>query len=294
MELQSQVEELQERGIGLAAISYDAVDVLSAFAQDQGITFPLLSDPGSRTIREYGILNPVPEWAQGPDSDDPAVAADIATYVSVVNPSPIMIGIAFPGTFVLDTDGRVSSRYFEDFYLERNTVSSIMMRLGDSEAPVEARQISTPQLDVTTYSSDPEVAVGNRFSLALEVRPGPGMHVYAPGAADYQVIGLTIDPQPFVRLRSMEYPEWTTYYFEPLDETVPVYEGPFTLIQEVILEGSPRAQAAFRGQEALTLTGTLDYQACDDSICYNPSSVPVSWTLPFRSLERGSRSRRPQ
>ena len=73
------------------------------------------------------------------------------------------------------------------------------------------------------------------------------MHVYAPGATDYQVIGLRIDPQPFVRLRSMEYPEWTTYYFEPLDETVPVCEGPFTLIQEVILEGTPRAQAGFSG-----------------------------------------------
>ncbi len=292
MELQSQVEELQERGIGLAAISYDAVDVLSAFAQEQGITFPLLSDLGSRTIREYGILNPVPEWAQGPNSDDPIVAADIATYVSVMNPRPIMIGIAFPGTFVLETDGRVSSRYFEDFYIERNTVSSIIMRLGASEAPVEATRISTPQLDITTYASDAEVAAGNRFSLALEVEPGPGMHVYAPGATDYQVIGLRIDPQPFVRLRSMEYPEWTTYYFEPLDETVPVCEGPFTLIQEVILEGTPRAQAVFRGQEALTLTGTIEYQACDDSICYSPSSVTVSWTLPLRSL--GSRSRRPQ
>ena len=51
--------------IGLAAISYDAVDVLSAFAQEQGITFPLLSDLGSRTIREYGILNPVPRMGAG-------------------------------------------------------------------------------------------------------------------------------------------------------------------------------------------------------------------------------------
>ncbi len=285
MELQSQVEALQERGLGLAVISYDSVDVVSAFSQDQGISFPLLSDFGSETIRRFGILNPVPEWALGPNSDDPAVAADVATYVSVVNPREIMIGIAFPGTFVLDTDGRVSSRYFEDFYIERNTVSSIVMRLGGGEAPVEATKISTPQLDITTYPSDAEVAAGNRFSLALDIQPGPGMHVYAPGATGYRVIGLSINPQPFVRIRSMEYPESTTYYFEPLDETVPVYEEPFQLIQEIVLEGTPRAQAAFREQEALTLTGTIEYQACDDSICYNPSSVPVSWTLPLRALQ---------
>ena len=84
----------------------------------------------------------------------------------------------------------------------------------------------------------------------------------------------------------MEYPESVNYYFEPLDETVPVYEEPFKLIQEIVLEGSPRAQAAFREQEALTLTGTIEYQACDDSICYIPSSVPVSWTLSLEGLLR--------
>ncbi len=285
MELQSQVEELQARGLGLAVISYDPVEVLAAFSHVQGITFPLLSDFGSETIERFGILNPVPEWALGPNGDDPVVAADVATYVSVVNPRAAMIGIAFPGTFILDSDGRVSTRYFEDFYIERNTVSSILMRLGGGEAPVEATRISTPQLDITTYPSDTEVSAGNRFSLALEIQPGPGMHVYAPGALGYRVIALIIDPQPFVRIRSMEYPESVTYYFEPLDETVPVYDVGFTLIQEVVLEGSPRARAAFREHEVLSLTGTIDYQACDDSICYSPSSVPVSWTLLLRDLE---------
>jgi peroxiredoxin len=287
VELQDQVDELEERGIGLAVISYDPVDVLTTFSEQQGITFPLLSDLGSETIRKFGILNPVPEWAHGPNSDDPVVAADVATYVSVVNPRATMIGIAFPGTFVLDPDGRVLSRYFEDFYIERNTVSSIVMRLGGGEAPVEATRTSTPQLDITTYSSDPAVAPGNRFLLALEIEPGPGMHVYAPGATGYRVIGLRIDPQPFVRVRSMEYPESANYYFEPLDETVPVSEESFKLIQEIVLEGSPRAQVAFRNQEALTLTGTIEYQACDDSICYTPSSVPVSWALSLRALEGG-------
>ena len=68
------------------------------------------------------------------------------------------------------------------------------MRLGEGESPVEATRISTPQADITTYSSDPEVAPGYRFALGLEVEPGPGMHVYAPGANGYQVIALTIDP----------------------------------------------------------------------------------------------------
>jgi hypothetical protein len=32
------------------------------------------------------------------------------------------------------------------------------------------------------------------------------------------------------------------------------------------------------------MTGTLDYQACDDKQCLNPASVPLSWTLTLKSL----------
>lgn len=79
--------------------------------------------------------------ALGPNRDDPAVKALVHTYVSVVNPNARMVGIAFPGTFVLDRQGRVTSRFFEDFYIERNTISSVMLRLGTGATPVAATKI---------------------------------------------------------------------------------------------------------------------------------------------------------
>ena len=278
--------ELQAKGLGLAAISYDPVDTIAAFSRQRGITFPLLSDAGSATIRKYGILNPVPEEALGPNKDDPAVKADIQKYVSVVNPNAAMVGIAFPGTFILDRKGRVTSRFFEDFYIERNTVSNLLLKLGAKAAPVTATRISSAHVDVMTYPSDPAVAPGNRFSLVLEIKPGPGIHVYAPGAKGYRAIVLTILPQPNVRVQPVQYPASQIYFFKPLNERVPVFQRPFTLVQEVILEGTPQAQAALRGKESLTLTGTLDYQACDDKQCFNPASVPLSWTLALRPLVR--------
>jgi hypothetical protein len=33
------------------------------------------------------------------------------------------------------------------------------------------------------------------------------------------------------------------------------------------------------GQTELKLSGMLQYQACDDKRCFNPASVPLSWTL---------------
>ena len=278
------MHDLREKGFGLAAISYDGPEILAAFAKQRGITFSLLSDAGSATIKRYGILNPVPEWAIGSDKDDPAVKAAVQKYVSVGNPRAEMVGIAFPGTFILDRQGRVTSRYFEDFYIERNTISSIMLRLGDKAAPVAGTKISTGQLDVTTYPSESALAPGNRFSIAFDVAPHPGIHVYAPGAKNYRVIALNVATQPFVRLLPMKYPASQIYLFKPLNERVPVYQKSFTLVQEVILEGTPQAQASFHGKDSVTLSGTLEYQACDDKICYDPASIPISWTLSLRPL----------
>jgi len=44
------------------------------------------------------------------------------------------------------------------------------------------------------------------------------------------------------------------------------------------------AQAAYRGKASITVIGNLEYQACGDKICFNPSSVPLSWTLSLRPL----------
>lgn len=283
MELQGRVKELQDKGFGLATISYDSREVLAAFAKQHGITFPMLSDPGSETIKRYGILNTVVADAFGPNRDDPAVKAAVQKYISVVNPTPNMAGIAFPGTFMLDRQGRVTSRFFENFYIERNTTAAVMKKLGVGGA-VAGTKIATEHLEITTYPSDAAVAPGNRFSVALDITPRRGMHVYAPGAAGYRVIATTIAPQPFVRPLPLAYPASEIYHFRPLNERVPVYQKPFTLVQEIILEGDPKAQAAMRGQETLTINGTLEYQACDDKLCFNPVSVPLSWTVSLRSL----------
>jgi len=285
VELQSQLKELRDKGLVLGTISYDPVQVLAAFSEQHGITFPMLSDSGSAMIKRFGILNPVPEWALGPRKDDPEVQAAFQRYVSVVRPNPAMVGIAFPGTFILDTQGRVKQRSFEDFYIERNTVSNLLIRLGNkTDAAVAGTKISTAHLDVTTYPSAATIAPGDRFSVVLEIQPHSSIHVYAPGAKGYRVISLAIEPNPQIRALAMEYPPSEIYLFKPLNERVPVFQKPFRLAQELVLEGAPQAQAALRGKEGVTVRGALEYQACNDKECFNPVSVPLSWTLNLRPL----------
>ena len=276
VDLQSRLEQLRAQGLGVAAISYDPVPVLAEFAGRQHITFPLLSDQGSATIKAFGILNPLPAMAFGPEKDDPAVVAELQKYVSGGKPNPSWQGIAFPGTFILEPSGRVRQRFFEDYYVERATVSNIMLRLGQGQAPVSATRVTGAHLDVVSYATDTDIAAGNRFAVAVQVTPHPGVHVYAPGAANYQTVAVHIAPQADLRVLPAVYPASEPYVFKPLNERVPVYQKPFTLVQELVLEGTAAAQASRRGQTSLTVQGTFAYQACDDTTCFNPVSVPLT------------------
>jgi peroxiredoxin len=270
----------------LATISYDSQDALAAFGREHKIAFPLLSDPGSKTIERFGLLDTVVEEALSPNRNDPAVQSDVRTYVSVVGVRPFMKGIAYPGTFILDRRGHVKERYFQDSYIERNTVSSIMIRSGIRSTPVTGTEVNGAHLEVTTFPSDPTVAPGNRISIVLQIKPAPGVHVYAPGAAayGYRVVKLQITPQPYVSALPLRYPASQIYDFKPLKQRVPVYQRPFRLVQDVVLEGTLPAQAALRGKPNITIAGTLEYQACTEKICFNPDSIPLSWTLALRPI----------
>ena len=42
----------------------------------------------------------------------------------------------------------------------------------------------------------------------------------------------------------------------------------------------------------MAISGMLNYQACDDKVCFNPQSVPLSWTISLRPLDT-ERAKRP-
>ena len=112
------------------------------------------------------------------------------------------------------------------------------------------------------------------------------MHVYAPGVTGYKPITLDIEPQPWVTMRAAQYPRSEDYHFKPLDEHVQVYQHPFRIVHDVTLEASSEAQAALKDVTSLTIRGSLSYQACDEKICFTPQSVPLTWTVGVRQLDR--------
>ena len=261
MELQSRYNDIKRQGLGLIAISYDAPETLKRFSDSRGITFPLISDPGSQTIRRYGLLN------------------------ETVDPKSRTYGIPHPGTFIVDRKGVVVSRFFEDAYQERFTASTVLSTMAGA-APAGTIKGATRHLSMTVSISNSTAAPGERLAVMADITPGRGMHVYAPGKHTYQVVKLELDPQPWLKLHPAVYPASEIYHFKPLDERVEVFMKPFRLRRDVTLLASPEAQKLLGAAPSVTITGALEYQACDDKICFNPERVPVSFSIAVKPLDR--------
>lgn len=259
--MQGRYAEIQKQGLGLVAISYDSPETLKSFATSRGISFPLISDAASAIIRRYGILNDQQK-------------AGTPTY-----------GIPHPGTIVVDRNGVVTGRFFEDAYQERYTAAAMLAAQGTTTAGT-ALTAETTHLNLRATVSDSTLAPGQRVSIVIDVTPRPGMHVYAPGKHNYQVVRLTIDQQPWLRAHDTRYPPSEVYHFRPLDERVEAYLKPFRLMQDVTIVATPEIQKLLAGMSTVTIAGAIEYQACDDQICYNPVRIPISFTLPVTPLDR--------
>lgn len=117
-------------------------------------------------------------------------------------------------------------------------------------------------------------AAGAKVSLAIDVTPKTGIHVYAPGTKDFIPIELTLDAQPDVKAGKVVYPKSETMTFG--DEKVPVFQKAFKLTEDVTI-----AKTAKSGS-TITVNGNVHLQACDDKVCFPPETVPVSWTVSVR------------
>jgi peroxiredoxin len=102
-------EDAWSKGVSIAVVTYDPVDVLSTFGRRFAIRYPLLSDKGSVVIKELEILN------------------------EEHSPGNVAYGIPHPMVFLLDANGILRARFSETNYTHRadkNEVLAEAARLG--------------------------------------------------------------------------------------------------------------------------------------------------------------------
>jgi hypothetical protein len=66
-----------------------------------------------------------------------------------------------------------------------------------------------------------------------------------------------------------------------------VFEGKFRITQDLQLTAAADFSNSLGADgKTVTITGKLEYQACDSKICFLPASVPVQWQLQVLPLDR--------
>jgi hypothetical protein len=245
----------------LAAISYDSEEILRYFADRHKIEYPLLGDPDSKIIDTYGVLN---REATG-----------------------MQKGFARPGYLFIDGKGIIREKFFDARYRERLTGNSLLAKLFPELGQEVTETVEAPHLQLALEQSDATGVPGTRITLAVEVRLPPDVHVYAPGTKGYKPIKLLLDPIPQLQLQPVVYPPSKTLYLPAIKEQVPVFEGSVHISQDIqVATGAEFWGSLGKDGKTFTISGKLEYQACDKTTCYVPTSVPVKWQLQLFPLDR--------
>ncbi|HEY2645716.1 MAG TPA: peroxiredoxin family protein [Candidatus Acidoferrales bacterium] len=263
IQLQAAKARFEKQGLRLAGISYDSVQILKYFTDRRKITFPLLSDPDSKIIQMYGVLN---SEAMGPNA-----------------------GMARPGYFFIDPQGVIHEKFFEAKYRERLTGNSVLAKLFPELGEEVTEAVKDPHLEVRLGQSDRVAVPGNLVTLTADVRMPADLHVYAPGAGQkgYMPVHLVFDSLPDFVARPPNYPAPTILYLPAIKESVQVYEGAFRLQQVLKINSTAEFSGALGADgKQVIVKGSLQYQACNSTICFQPTSIPLQWELQIIPLDR--------
>jgi hypothetical protein len=258
--LQNAKKRFDAQGLKLVAISYDSPAILKDFADRHNIDYLLLSDPDSKIITRYGVLN--------------------------TEATGMTKGMALPGYFYVDGGGVIREKYFEAKYTDRFTGNNVLTKLFPELSEGVGQKVQAPHLSLELTQSDRTVAPGSRISLVARIELPTDVHVYAPGVTGYKPIQLVMNPSPEIQLIPPVYPAAKSLYLAAIKETVPVFEGKFQIVADLKIAASPEVMKSLgENGKTITVTGQLNYQACNKTVCFLPMSAPLSWQLEIVPLD---------
>ena len=148
------------------------------------------------------------------------------------------------------------------------------------------RKNQPARVTVEARASAPLARAGQPVNLALTATPVAGVHVYAPGNPKYIAVSVTVLPVAGLAIGPPVFPGGIDYFFAPLQESVKVYSKPFVILVPLNATAAFTKGRAPDAPATVTVTGTVDYQACDDKVCFPPQSQPFSVDVPVKLARR--------
>lgn len=245
-------------GIRVYALSYDEADALADFRNAHGITYTLLSDPDSKVIRAYGILNTLIDPEDHP-----------------------WFGIPYPGTYVIDSQGAVTHKFF-DSNLAVRAGPEQLLRAVRGEPTVTTRAEVEPaepdEVSVDVFLDGESLTPTVQRDLIVRFQVPDGRHVYAePAPAGSIAVDLTLAANDRIVQRPLIRPASEPHTLVGTGECFPVHHGVFEVRLPLTVNGGVLDEGS---GTSLTLNGTIRWQACDDEICDLPVSRSFELTVP--------------
>ncbi len=258
MQLQRHLPKFEAAGIAVFAISYDSREVLAGFAEEFGITYPLLSDAGSEVIRRYGILN------------------------TLIRPDESVFGIPYPGSYLTDEAGVITEKLFHRHYRLRPSTTSILkdgfgVSLDPGSSP--RTESNAPGIRVSVVLGEEALVFQQRVPLYVTFDLDPGLHIYAPDSGGGMVgTSVTVTAPDDIEVGSATFPAGHPFRIEGAEEALLVLDGAVEVTVPLVSRLSEGS--------SVTLEIRVEYQACDDRQCFLPQDQRLRLDVPLQGLNR--------
>ena len=258
MQLQEKMSAFDALGISVLAISYDEPDALKDFQDAYGITYTLLSDPDSKVIRDYGILNTL-------------IAEDDHPW----------FGIPFPGTYVTDSQGTITHKFFENNLVLRVGPEELLRAVdGDALSEYIGNPVSdTADAEPKVFLEGEHLTVGVLQHLVCQINVPQGRHLYADPAPQGMIpFTLTLDAQSKLVIRELIRPASEAHTMAGTGEVIQVNHGRVELRLPITANA---AITSTTEPTMLDLSGEVSWQTCDEDVCDVPRRSRFAFNVPI-------------
>ena len=256
MELHQHQADFEASGIVAFVILPEPVETLARFSKEYGVDFPVLSDQGSKVIREFGILN------------------------TLILPDEEIYGIPYPGSYLVGEDGRIVAKYFHREYRVRETAGTVLhsgfhLPIDLSRFPHAGLHAAGVQISAALGAE--ELKFMQAADLYVRLRLAEGLHIYGPSTPEgYYPTKVTVVGPEGLRAGEATYPPARPFRIEGLHEEFHVLDGDVEVVVPLVWE--------LREGESLPVDIEVQYQACSDRECFLPMTERLLLEVPLGRL----------
>jgi len=226
---------------------------LQAFSEKHQITYPLLSDEGSKVIKSFGIFN------------------------TEIDSSNHWFGIPYPGIYIIDENLTVVEKHFEKSYRERPTSQNILINLLHENLATNVRTFETNYLTGSIGISDTIAYRSQLLTVMVDIILKDGFHLYGkPIPEGFIPLEIDIESNPNFKIDTFKFPKGKEFKIEALKETFNILPQKISLKTFLRIKNRPESGN-------YSVKATVTFQACTDEVCLIPEKLRFDFPLQIMS-----------